>query len=310
MRTFINGNGDDVTTATVAFLKANNQFRFANLVQIGPLEDPASDFITDYDGGGLVWSPIGTFLKSTFTRGKIESKVGLEVMSMDFEWSPIVQPLGITIDTANFYQKAQSGFYDNRLFKMWRSVVAPGGDANTYGACELFGGRIGKSTVERGKITFNVASFLDVINQKWPLNVIESQNTLANYSGAVPVISDGETQVPVFSVVAPSSQNNINAQCLSPTLNKIYGTNKFQFGYIQFVTGALRGYYSQIAASGKLKISGTNYNNFFLYEEFPWSPQIGDHFIASIKPPTEKSGTTTLFPFRGFIYVPQPESAA
>lgn len=309
MRTFIDGNGTDVTSSTVAFLKSNNQFRFANLVQIGPLEDPASTFITDYDGP-LVWGPVGTFLRSTFTRGKMQSKVGLEVMTMDFDWSPQVAPLGLTIDNANYYQKAQSGFYDNKVFKMWRAVVLPGGDANTRGACELFGGRIGNQQVARGKIKFNVASFLDVIKQKWPLNVVESQNTLANYSGAVPVLSDGETQIPVFSVVPPSSQTTINGQCISPTANKVYGGNKFQFGYLLFISGALRGYYSQIASSGKLKISGTDYNNFFMYDEFPWAPQIGDHFICSIKPPTQKADTTTLFPFRGFIYVPQPESAA
>jgi hypothetical protein len=309
MRQFIAGDGSDSTAAVLSYLASHRQLYLADLVLIGEPEEPSAAWFTGWNSP-LSWPPWGVFQPTVISRGKMTSQVGLQVDSMEFTWSPPLTAFGTTTATANPYQKAQTGFYDNKKFRLWRTVMPTPGDANTYGACEVFGGRIAKSTVERGKITFEINSFLDVINQSVPPNVIDLNNTLANFAGNTPVVSDSETQLPQFTVVAPTSTNQVFARCTSPTLNKVYGSNKFAYGYMVFSAGStLEGYFAPIASSGKTKIGVTNYNGFALYAAFPWAPTVGDTFYCSIQPPINLQDAATGFEYFGFPYVPQPEGA-
>jgi hypothetical protein len=201
---------------------------------------------------------------------------------------------------------------------MWRVVMPTPGDCNTYGACEVFGGRVAETLTERGKITLTINSFLDVVNQSVPPNVIDSQNIYAGYSANTPVLADSETQVPQFVVPNPTAKpgndptTDLLGRCLSPTPNKIYSLNKLQFGYIVFNAGSsLAGYFSKIAVSGDSgSISGIHYNHFTLYQPWPWPPTTGDTFYAATKPPVATGDGTLGFPVSWFPYVPAPESAA
>src|SRR4029077_11926499 len=214
---------------------------------------------------------------------------------------------GTTAATANPYQKVQTGVYDNWRFRLWRTVMPTPGDANTYGACELFGGRIANSKVERGKISFSIQSFLDVVNQQVPPNVIELNNTLTNFAGATPVVSDSETVIAQFAAVAGSTVTSILANCTAPTASKIYGTNKFQRGYMVWNSGStLAGYLSPIAR----KQHSAGHSQCIVYAPFPWAPTAGDTFYCSIQPPVNLQDAATGFEYFGFPYVPQPESAA
>lgn len=310
MRQFINGSNNDSTAAVLTYLQSKNQYQLADLILIGELEDPYAIFLTDW-ASPLLWTPWGTFLNAVVSRGKINSQVGLQVDTLELNWSPPFTAFGTTTATANQYQKAVAGFYDQKKFRLWRTVMPTAGDADTYGACALFGGRIQDTRVERGKITFNINSFLDTIEQMVPPNVVEWTSTTPNYAGNIPVVSDSETALPQFTVVAPSSAINIVARCTSPTANKIYGANKFQRGFIAFNRGSsLDGFWSPVAANGKIRISAVNYNNFLLYGAFPWAPQVGDTFYASIQPPINQQDGVPAFPYDGFRWVPQPEGAA
>jgi hypothetical protein len=318
MRTFIDGDGDDSTTAVLAALQAGVEFRFADLYLIGEQDDPFATFMTNWETP-LTWSPWGVYNPAALKRGRISSKAGLEVMTLDVEFSPAMTAFGTTIATANPYQKAWTGFYDNKTFRLWRCLMNTPGDANTYGACDYFGGRVSKTKVQRGKITISVNSFLEVVNQQVPPNVIEMNNTLANFAGNVPVVSDGETQVAEFTIatVIPIPQGGTNnsfwATCTAPTPNKIYGTNKFQYGFMVFNPGtSLAGYFAVVALSGSNQIGGTgpHYNQFITYQSFPWPPQIGDSFYVATKPPISLQDAVAGFEYFGFPYVPQPETSA
>lgn len=311
MRKFIDGDGVDVTATVLAFQEANNQYNTADLVLIGELEDEHAVFLTDYPSP-LRWKLWGTFLSGAIgSRGKVSSQIGLQVGTMEFSWSPKTVAFGSTLATANAFQKAQSGFFDSKKFRLWRTIMPTPGDANTFGACEMFGGRIADTTIERNKITFTVSSFLDVVNQLIPPNVIEWTNASAAYAGNIPVISDGETQLPQFTVVAPSSATSILGQCTGPTPNKIYGANKFLYGFIKFNQGSsLAGYFSAVSSNGDIISSGVHYNRFTVYQAFPWDPQVGDTFYAGILPPINAADGLPAFPYDGYRWVPQPEGAA
>lgn len=307
MRQFIGGNGVDTTTAVVDFLNgAVSEVLQADLVLIGELEDPTSVFLTNWESP-LDWPVWGTFQPASIQRDTIVSQVGLEVASMQFTWSPNVGEFSLTVPSSSPYQLAQAGFYDNKPFRLWRTIMPTPGDANTYGACEWFGGWIGQVEVSRGKIVFTVDSFLSVVNQKLPPNVIESTNTLAGYVGATPVLVDGETDIPVFEVVEPTSANIIIAKCLSPTANKIYDTNKLQYGFLVFEPGStLAGFWSAIESNARYPAGGgIFYNAFYCYSPFPWVPTPGDTFYASTQFPINLQDGN----YYGFPYVPAPEEA-
>lgn len=311
MRTFAKGDGSDSTAAVLAHLAAHKELWLADLYLIGELEDSMGERLTDWESP-LSWPLWGTFNTATVTRGRVKSKFGLEVENLEVTWAPKVAAAGTSLATANKYQLAHSGFYDNKKFRLWRLLMPTPGDANTLGGCEWFGGRIAETKVERAKITFKVNSFLDVINQPTPPNVIELNNTAANFAGNTPVVSDGETQIPQFTVVAGSTSSKILADCTGPTLGKIYGTNKFQYGYIVFNRGSsLAGYWSPVAQSLDHNAGGgIHYNEFDVYGGFPWDPTPGDTFYASIKPPINLQDSAVGFAYFGFPFVPPPETAA
>jgi hypothetical protein len=306
MRQTIGGNGADTSSAVLAYLKAGSEFRLADLYLIGELEDPNAIWLTNWETA-LIWTPWGTFNSTVISRGTVGSKFGLEVANLDVDWSPKLTAFGQTITTANFYQKAWLGFYRNWRVRIWRAIMPTPGDANTYGAFELFGGRIAQTDVSRGKITFHVNSFLDAINELVPPNVIETTSVLAGYSGATPVLVDSETALPQFTVVSPSTTTNILADCTSPTASKIYGLNKLQFGYLYFKAGStLANAFAAIAQNSDFNAGGgIHHNQFIVYAPFPWAPSPGDTFFVSTKFPIDQANN----PYFGFPYVPAPESA-
>jgi hypothetical protein len=296
------GDGSDTTAEVLALLQASASFRMANLFLIGDQDDPTALYLTDYESP-LLWSAWGLFKPASIKRGTVSSKIGLEVSTLDVEYHPPASPATQSIATANAFQKAQLGYFDNLTFRAWTVYMPTPGDANTYGASELFGGRIGSVSLERGAIKFTVHSFLDVVNQPVPLNVIEVTNQLAAYAGATPPA--GLTRVPQFAVVSPSYPNWVRGDCLSPTAHQIFDNNVFQNGFLVFngTSATLAGRWSAIQANWSVNIAGTNYCQFQLLTPLPWTPTAGDTFYVSAAFPINKDDPQ----YKGFPYVPSPE---
>jgi hypothetical protein len=224
-------------------------------------------------------------------------------------WTPGNLQTGNTISTANPLQLARIHYFDNWPVRIWKIFMPTPGDANTLGGCEWFGGRIGNCTLGRNQIEFSVSSFLDVVSQKVPANVIESTSVLAGYTAATLVA--GETSNPTFQVFTGSTTTSIIADCLSPTANKIYSGNQFVAGYMVFLKSAgstLEGVWSAIGGNGKFTDgSGNDHSIFSIYSALPWAPTPGvDTFYVSTAAPINFSaGGLYSFPF-----VPAPTSAA
>ncbi len=248
----------------------------------------------------LLWSAWGTFYPAAgLKRGKTSSTVGFEVQTMDFEWSPDNFDFTQDIATTSPYQAAWLGRYDGVKFRSWTCYMPFPGDADTLGAAELFGGRVGDISTERNKIKLTVNSFLDVVNQMVPGSVIEVLNTIAGFKGATPPA--GLTQVPTF-VVTSAAQGQINADCTSPTPGQIFSTDAFEGGFLQMTSGALSGMWTSIATN--TGVSGPH-NAFTLFQKFPWPPIAGDTFYASATFPINQADGQ----YFGFPYVPDPSTA-
>jgi Uncharacterized conserved protein (DUF2163) len=313
MRKVTGGNGTDTTAAVATWLAAGNEFRLANLYLIGEPEDPMAVWLTDYEAP-LLWPVWGTFQPAVISRGTVTSKIGLEVASLDVTWTP-KQPAAFTqsVSTASPYQLAQLGYYDNWRVRLWTVYMPMPGDANTYGCSELFGGRVADTTVERGAIKFTVNSFLDVVNQYVPTNVIELTNTLASYTAATP--PKGFSHIPQFNVVQGDSPTEVIGDMTYPNLHSILNANVCQHGYLVFNSGpgaTLGGVWASIQQNIKITLPGgynqpnSDYNQFILYTPLPWAPTPGvDTFYVSGQAPIDQSDGS----YFGFPYVPNPTIA-
>jgi Uncharacterized conserved protein (DUF2163) len=307
VKTVTGGNGSDTTAAVQAWLAANRSLMLRNLYLIGELEDPAALWLTDHESP-LEWSAWGTFLPSNIKRGTVSSKIGLEVPKLTITWSPKLGSFTSSIGSASPYQLAQIGMYDNWKVRVWRCFMPTPGDANTFGACELFGGRIGATTIARGKIEWQVTSFLDVVNQKIPPNVIETTNTLASFKGANP--PPGLSRIPQFNVISGSTSTVLLLDCTFPTAHQIFPSQSLNRGYLVFNGGAgatLAGVFRPIGANQNVLVGGVHYNQVQIYDALPWPPTPGVDtcFVSAAFPLNQADGD-----YFGFPYVPDPETAA
>lgn len=306
MRKCTGGDGSDTTTAVRNWLAQGHAFTLANLYLIGEPADPRALYLTDWEAP-LAWPVWGTFQPAVIKRSSVTSKIGFDVDTLDLAWSPKAGPFTASIETAHPYQLAQFGYYDNAIVRVWTCYMPTPGDANTYGCSELFGGRIAQSHIQRGAIQWKVNSFLDVVNQQVPTNVIELLNTAAAYTGATPPA--GFSSIPHFSVVTGDSTNEINADQTSPHAHGILSTNVAQHGFLVFNSGpgaTLAGVWSAIQQNTRVTIAGTDYNQFLLYAPLPWPPTPGvdTFYVSGAAPINQQDGS-----YFGFPYVPNPELA-
>lgn len=307
MRKVLSGSGVDQSATVAAALLAGNEFRLAHLFLIGEPEDPMAWWLTDYESP-LNWPLWGTFTPAVIKRGTVGTKVGLEVSSLDLTWSPKPYAWSANTQTAGPYQLASLGFYDNWRVRIWKTFMPTPGDANTYGAMELFGGRVADTTIERGDIKFKVNSFLDVVNESVPTQTVEVTNTLAAFKAFTPAA--GHTAVPTFSIGPQSTQNVINASCISPAgdVGAIFPNHVYKNGFVYFlfVAGStLAGMFSPVQDNQSVTISAHNYNQFILLKPMPWVPGANDQFAASISFPRQLQDGT----YFGFPYVPVSSQA-
>lgn len=292
MRTVIGGNGTDNTVAVLEWLAGGNQLNLATLCLIGEPEDPNAYWLTDWETP-LTWSWWGQFLPTSMKRDTVASKVGLEVQTLNLDWSPNNFNFTQDINATSPYQQAVYGKFDGQKIRLWTVYMPRAGDADTFGASELFGGRVGECKVERGHIKFTINSFLDVINQMVPGSVIESSNTIAGFKGAC---GPGGTQpAPAFTVNGGTAKQIIGT-------GSAFALDDFVDGFLYFTSGPLQGMWSAIIGNAATVAGNTT---FTVAQPFPWPPVAGDTFVASAVFPNSQSGAQ----YFGFPFVPAPEQA-
>jgi hypothetical protein len=281
----------------------------AHLYLIGEPDSPYAHWLTDWDAP-LLYSLYGRFYPSSITRGKVTSEFGLKVQTMDITWSPPPGNFNSVLSTTSPYQKVRLGWYDGWPIRVWKCYMPTKGDANTLGAAEWFGGRVGQATLSRGKITFTINSFLDALNAPVPGAIIESQNPVAANRGATP--PPGLTVVPQFSVYTNGNSNRvIVGDATSPTPGQIFAAGIFKYGFLVFndttgAGGALSRAWSVVLDNQSVAVGVGTHNQFTLYNPMPWVPVPGvDTFYVSAAYPINKADGS----YYGFPFVPAPENA-
>jgi hypothetical protein len=275
---------------------------------IGESDDPNRLMLTDYDGP-LMWSLFGTFKATNIERGTVTCEIGTTVSNLEINWRPASGTPTQSLQTATPYQKAQAGLYDNMRVRVWTCYMPTPGDADTYGCCERFGGRVGKTNVVRGQIKFNCTDFLDVLNQNVPAQVIEVTNSQVSGVGATP--PSGLASIPRFNVIAGSTERVLILDCISPSAHQIFGEDALHNGFLIFQstgTSTVGGLWSAILGNKELVINpgDHHYNEITLCSPLPFAPSPGvDTCLVSGAAPINQADGN----FNGFPFVPTPEGA-
>lgn len=308
MRTVIGGNGSNTTAACQSFLITHKQIWQADLYLIGEADDPLAFWLTNYESP-LLWSHWGTFKSTVISRGRVTSSIGLEAGSYDVSWSPQNTTVTSSLATANPYQLARLGAFDNKRVRVWRTIMPTPGDANTFGAYELFAGFIGKTSPQRGKIQFSINDYRYVLDQKVPTGLIEVTNTLASYTGGAP--PTGFSVMPQFAVIVGSTPNLLICDQISPTPHGVPSGGAFDGAFVVFNGGSgatLQGQFSIVGNNGAFDDGhGNHYTSISLTSPLPWAPTPGvDTFYVSGQNPVNQADGD----YFGFPFVPAPQTAA
>jgi hypothetical protein len=175
MKRVTNGFNQDTTSTVVAWLAANKQLIMAELYLIGERDDPNALWYTNWESP-LLWSMYGTFLPATIKRSNISSRVGLEVTKVDITLGLLAAD--VSEDAASVYDAARDGTLDGWPVRIWTVYMPTFGDCDTLGCSELFGGRIGEIEINRGSLKLSCNSFLALIDQDVPNQLIEATNPM------------------------------------------------------------------------------------------------------------------------------------
>jgi hypothetical protein len=284
MRACIAGNGSDQTAAAVAFLKANRQLYCADLFQLMTYVQGESWsqklLFTTFDRA-LTWNQVGTFSPARISRGSIDSKVGLEVSTLELEW--YLRPTDLFFSPAGqaavtMLQSFERGLWDNGRVMIYRAVMPTAGDCNTYGAMTMFNGRVAESTITRTGVQLKVNALTELFDLMVPTNLIEANNISAQFAVGQPPA--GLSSAPTFTVTSSTVDasgrcTSIAGTCTGPNAGQTFAADVFDFGYIQFASGTSLG---QLRASVWL----SNGNEFLFYAPLPWAPQVGEAFTAYV----------------------------
>lgn len=310
MRRTIAGDGSDSTIATQAYLNSTDHPFIRDLYIIGPPDSPRSIWMTNHEAP-VLYRPYGLFSPAVVKRDGVQAQIGLEAQSLPITWTPgasaTVSQTSNT-GTASPYQLAAQHFYDNWPVLILRCFMPTPGDAETLGCAAWFGGRVQNCKIGRNSLIFNTKSYIDVLKQKVPSTVVEVTNTLAS-TGAV-TLPPGDSSIPVFSCIRPSTETYIVADCLSPVARKVYSGDLFQGGYMVFLSGpgaTLAGAWSAIGQNGNWTDGyGNNHSEFVIYSPLPWPPTPGvDTFYVSKTAPLNLTDED----YYGFPFVPLPQAA-
>lgn len=242
---------------------------------------------TDIVLDGNTFSGVGPLLK----RGKTRVVAGLAVDTLDVTIlrGDSTQFLGIPITMA-----AANGALDRARVLLQRVVMPTWGDTS-LGATILFEGAVAGVDPSSTEIRVTVKSDLELLNIAMPHTVYQPQCSHALYDAGCGIdrasftFVGSATGTPTTTVIASAMGQS---------------AEYFKLGVLTMTSG--------VAAGSKRAVKSFSGGTFTLAMPLPASPAAGDTFTAS--PGCDKKRSTcesfwlNLIHFRGFPYIPTPET--
>lgn len=273
----------------IALLNSGQPLYFADLYTFTLVSGTIKRFTTwdtDLTYGGNTYSCSGPALE----RGRTRTVLGVEVDTLDLNIWPKAAD---QVDSMSWLAAAASGALDGMQVRLDR--VAMSSPPVVVGGYINFTGRWSDFTLSRTEIRGTVRSDLELLNTQLPRNLYQAgcQHTLYDADCGL-----DRNAWKILGIVATATPTSIIT-----SLSQAAGY--FDQGYIQFITGALAG----TRRSVKSYLPGA----FSLLNPLPLVPGTGDTFYAYPGCAKTQAVCTSKFSnlanFRGFPYIPQPETA-
>ena len=242
----------------------------------------------DIVSGGNTFSSLGPLIK----RGKVREVIGLEIGTLQ-----ITLMRGGTLAFLNqpFPLAAMNGAFDGASVRLERAFMPNFGDMSA-GTINRFEGNVAKVTPSSTQIELEVKSALELLNVPLPRNVFMPQCVNTHYDGGCGLsrttytVTGTATGTPTTTTI-PSAVSGASGY--------------YKLGVLTMTSGANSGL--------KRAIKDFSGGTFTLAIPLPDAPSAGDTFTAYPGCDRTQATCTSKFSnstrFRGFPYVPPPETA-
>lgn len=244
--------------------------------------------------GGVVYNPLGGMRVS---RDQMRTMVGTQVDQLAVSFFPD------TTDTVNgnlFPFEVVSGTFDWAWVSIDRAFLSSWSSAGIIGTVNIFAGHVAESLIGRTLVKMTLKSPLELLNMNMPRNVYQP--------GCIHNLFDSGCTLNAASFTANGTVTGTSQPIgiSKSTITAAQG-NTYVLGYLTFKTGALAGQTRSVTA-------WDNTTGAFAFG-FPFyaAPGIGDSFTVTQgcdhQQATCSDKFNNLVNFRGFPYVPLPETA-
>jgi len=274
-------------------LLAANQFRMADLYVI-TLHTGDVFYYTDYDVDLIYNNQLYLSNNIQFTRDTIRTIAGIEVDTLSLE---AFAEAAHTMLGTPFLQVAQNGGLDAARLHLSRVFMPQNNPTDTSaGTMILFSGRINVDEVDRGSARLSVVSDLELLNIQMPRNVYQA--------GCLHTLFDAGCGLNKASFAQPASvEFGSDLLTINTTVTGV--DDYYTLGTITFTSGANAGVTRTIKSS--------QFGIIHLSLPLRAMPAVGDGFTLYRGCDKQQSTCTNKFNnlirFRGFPYIPVPETA-
>lgn len=275
--------------ALIDLLNSGQQFMMADLYTFTLVSGTILRY-TSWDADQVYYGQTFSASGPLIERSRVRTVIGVEVDTLDLTLWPDPTHL---VGSQPWLAAAASGALDGALVSLYRVFMDAAGAI--VGGYINFSGRWSDFTMTRTEIRAAVRSDLELFNVKIPRNLYQA--------GCLHTLYDADCGVNRAGHAVGATVSSATRTTLSCALAQAAGW--FDLGYIRFDSGALAG--------TKRSVKSYTPGSFVLLNPLPMVPSAGDAFTAY--PGCDKTLATckakfdNLIAFRGFPFIPQPETA-
>lgn len=278
------------TPELIAFLNSSQEFNLADLFTF----TLSSGLVLRYTGADVDITAGGNTYSSgglRFVRDRTRTVIGVEVDTMNIE---IYAGQADLISSVPFLQACRNGAFDSATLRLDRAVMSTFGDTSK-GAVLQFVGRVADIQAGRTTAKMTIKSDLELLNVQMPRNLYQAgcMNTLFDASCGLSKSANG-----VAGTVTSGTLTQINCGLTQGVGHFTQGTITFSSGVNSNVTRAVKSYSPGIITLSQPLLAVCS---------------IGDAFTiyagCDKKQATCSAKFNNLLRYRGFPYIPAPETA-